>query len=243
MSAFLISLHSHRAPIVWTELYWIRADERLPNRTDQEVCLRGPGRPSYKTNKNDRLCCSLKPQNSAMSTPSVALNPVLSPSTSSRHSVVPLNWDIRSSPRNAVFATSTVTSPSEFARPATYPPVRKLRVVSGLIPTSWRVTVSNPTGVTVWDVLVAIYMALQTPLTQFEWACKSEKERARIERAYHSRCLASSNVEHSQRRGVRRIDCFLSTTVFAGLSSPTFRHGRLEVVLTLSRHFGERHGH
>jgi len=179
-----------------------------------------------------------------MSTPSVALNPVLTFSTSSHQSVVPLHWDIRSSPRNAVFVTSTITSSSEFARPATYPPVRKLRVVSGLIPTSWRVTVSNSTGVTVWDILVAVHHALQTPLTQFEWDCKSEKERARIERAYHSRCLASSNVEQTRKRGVLRIDCFLSTTVFAGLSSPTFRHGRLEVVLTLSRHFGERHrGH
>ncbi|KAL4066967.1 hypothetical protein V8B97DRAFT_1862509, partial [Scleroderma yunnanense] len=130
----------------------------------------------------------------------------------------PLQWDIRSSPRSAVFIPPTMNPSSDLARPATYPPVMKLRVVSGLLPTSWPITVTNPSGVTIWDVLVAIYNALQTRLTHSEWNSKSDKERARIESAYRSRCLASSDVERARSRGVRRIDCFQSTTRFAGLS-------------------------
>lgn len=217
------------------------------NWTDQEIFLRNTGQPSYKTNENDtelQLEAADSPFSITMSTHSVALHPALSFSAATHHNAIPLHWDIRSSPRHAVLVPSVITSSSELERPATHPPVMKLRVISGLLPTSWPVTVSNPTGVTVWDVLVVIHKALQTQLTQQEWDSKSEKERARIEKAYHSRCLASSNVEHARRRGIRRIDCFLSTTVFAGLSSPTFRHGRLEVVLTLSRDFGVRHrGH
>lgn len=173
-----------------------------------------------------------------MSYAHATLNPILSCNQAGGRGEVPLKWDARFAPHRCVFVSDAAISPSELARPAVYPPVRSLDVVSGLVSPTWPITVTNPSGVTVWDVLATIYATLQVPISHPEWDSLSAKQRARIQQVFYDRCYASTNFERERNGGVRRIDCLLTTTVFSGLSSPMCRDGRLEVVLTLSRGFG-----
>ncbi|KAI6124464.1 hypothetical protein EDD16DRAFT_549783 [Pisolithus croceorrhizus] len=168
----------------------------------------------------------------------MTLNPILSCNQTGGHGEVPLKWDVRYPPRHGAPSFDAAVSPSELMQPAIYPPVTSLHIVSGLVSPTWPITVTNPSGVTVWDVLANIHATLQVPITHSEWDTLAAKQRTRIQQIFYDRCYASRDFKREHNGGVRRIDCLLSTTVFSGLSSPMARGGRLEVVLTLSRDFG-----
>ncbi|KAG6334970.1 hypothetical protein ID866_4126 [Astraeus odoratus] len=170
------------------------------------------------------------------------VHPVFSACSGGSRSATPLQWDIRYSPRYHAFVFGEHISSSQLLELAVYPPTESLRIVSDLLSPSWSITVSNPAGVILWDVLVAIYDTLHVPLTRPEWDGMAIKKRNRIEEAFRARCRASRDPEHTYSDGIHRIDCLLSTTKFAGLSSPMRRHDQLVVVLTLSRRFGECSG-
>lgn len=169
----------------------------------------------------------------------VTLHPILSCNQTGGRSEVPLRWDVRYLPRHGVHTFDAAISPSELMQPAIYPPVKSLHIVSGLVSPTWPITVTNPSGVTVWDVLANIHATLQVPITHSEWEALSAKQRVRIKQIFYERCYASRDSKREHSGGVRRIDCLLSTTVFAGLSSPMVRGSRLELVLTLSRDFAQ----
>lgn len=173
-----------------------------------------------------------------MSYARVTLNSILACNQAGGHGEAPLKWDVRYAPHRSVLLFDTAISPSELFKPAVYPPVTSLHIVSGLVSPAWPITVTNPSGVTVWDVLAAIHATLQAPINHSEWDALSAKQRARIQQIFYDRCYASRDFKRERSNGVRRIDCLLTATTFAGLSSLTFCGGRFEVVLTLSRDFG-----
>lgn len=170
----------------------------------------------------------------------VNLNPLVTSSLTGTAYIRPVvvDWDIRHAPRHAARVAGQVISAYHLTQLATFPGVMSLRVVSDLLSENWVITAHNPTGVTIEDVLTAIHRGLHLPLTQLEWECMSPMERGRIQSMFYARCAASRNYERTHYGGVRRMDCLLHTTMFAGLSSPMMRNNRLEVVLTLSRDFG-----
>ncbi|KAN0084247.1 hypothetical protein V8E55_007751 [Tylopilus felleus] len=172
----------------------------------------------------------------------VVLNSLFIPShTGSAHvHPPPLEWDLRRAPHHAARVAGHPSTSQHLTQPATHHSVATLRVVSDLLAGDWVITAHNPNGVTVEDVLAAIYSALHAPLTQHEWECIPPTQRTRIEDVFYARCAASRDFDRTRHGGVLRIDCLLHTTVFAGLSSLMYRNSRWEVVLTLSRDFSGR---
>ncbi|KAH7886908.1 hypothetical protein F5I97DRAFT_1075207 [Phlebopus sp. FC_14] len=173
----------------------------------------------------------------------VKLNPLLASAVSGDryYSPVLIQWDVRFLPRRSARVAGEPITPHQLSQMATIPPVSRLRVISGLLSDNWPITVYNPEGVTVEDVLGAIHEALYAPLTISEWELMSPRKRARIEEIFYARCRASRDFERTRQGGVRRADCMITSTTFAGLSSLTLRHNRWEVVMTLSRDFSARH--
>jgi len=172
----------------------------------------------------------------------VQLNHLLasSPTGTAHFPPVPVDWDVRYPPHRAARVAGQVVSAQHRSQPATLPGIANLRVISDLLSEDWVVTAHNPTGVTIEDVLAAIYTGLHAPLTQFEWECMSPMQRTRVEEVFYTRCGASRDFDRTRYGGIRRVDCLLHTTVFAGLSSLVYRNNRWEVVLTLSRDFSAR---
>jgi hypothetical protein len=172
----------------------------------------------------------------------VGLNPLLtsSPAGTTYFRPVPVAWDVRHVPRSAARVAGQLVSAHHLTQLATLPSVATLHIISDLLSEDWVIAAANPTGVTIEDVLTAIYTGLHARLALSEWECMSLTQRARIETVFYARCEASRDFDRARYGGVGRMDCLLHTTVFAGLSSLAYRNNRWEVVLTLSRDFGAR---
>jgi len=116
-------------------------------------------------------------------------------------------------------ANPPVKLPEEFAEsPATSPGVTKLRLICKDIP--WRMTATNPKGVTIKDVLEAIYNELQTPLTEGEWWISQEEEREKTLEAYQHNCSEEAPEGHRRKldEGVKRVDWLASKTMLVSIS-------------------------
>ncbi|KAG2361826.1 hypothetical protein BDR07DRAFT_1358407 [Suillus spraguei] len=176
---------------------------------------------------------------SATRTHGVKLNPLFigSPSGERYHVQVPIEWDVRYQPTRSAGIANTALLPSHLSQFATNPPIPKLHLVCDLLFPEWEIVARNPTGVTVRDVLEAIYETLHRLLQIHEWEGLSLKQRSRIEDIHRARCRASLYPERTRLAGVRRADYLLSTTMFAGLTSLVRRREQWQVVLTLSRDF------
>lgn len=160
---------------------------------------------------------------------------VASPTGTTRFHRAPVDWDIRYIPLHCARVAGHIASAHHLTQLATQPGTPTIRVISDLLSEDWVITAHNPNGVTVEDVLSAIHRGLQVPLTQHEWEYMSSTNRDRIVATFYERCEASRDFDRTRHGGVRRIDCLLHTTVFAGLSSLMLRGNQWEVVLTLCR--------
>ncbi|OJA12606.1 hypothetical protein AZE42_09341 [Rhizopogon vesiculosus] len=172
-------------------------------------------------------------------THTVRLNPLFtsSPAGERYYMPVPIQWDVRYAPEySAQLAAGMPLSPS-FSQFATTPPLPKLHLVCDLLFPDWEIVAHNPTGVTVGDVVEAIYETLHKRLAMHEWERLSFKQRERIEDVFRARCMTSSNPERALSGCIRRADYLLTTTMFAGLTSLVRRGREWQVVLTLSRDF------
>ncbi|KAG2041236.1 hypothetical protein BDR03DRAFT_42788 [Suillus americanus] len=163
-----------------------------------------------------------------------------SPSGEHNHAQVPIEWDVRYHPTRSAEIANTPLLSSHLSQFATNPPIPKLHLVCDLLFPQWEIVARNPTGVTVQNVLEAIYETLHQLVRVHEWEGMSLKQRGRIEDIHRARCRASLDPEHARSAGVRRADCLLSTTMFAGLTSLVRRREQWQVVLTLSRDFRPR---
>ncbi|KAF9010112.1 hypothetical protein BDQ17DRAFT_999944 [Cyathus striatus] len=151
----------------------------------------------------------------------------------------PLYWDIRHPPtgflRNMTIPNQPI-SDIELGMHATWPSVNVLRITTDLLQPDWIIEARNALGVTVRDVLEAIYSTLHSPLTLSErqQILDQTKQQERITQVFNARCAASMFPNETRSNGILRIDCFLQHTLFAGLSVITWNGD--ECVLSLRRH-------
>ncbi|RDB28043.1 hypothetical protein Hypma_002196 [Hypsizygus marmoreus] len=129
-------------------------------------------------------------------------------------------WDLREAPTSIrhVSNLDIVLTEHELSELATTPPVKSLHVVCGLFAEDWPIDARNPQGVTILDVLKAIYTCLQTQITQEEWYRMCLKQRRRVSVVFDARWRVAKDTTITHAHGVLRADCLLQHTLFAGLT-------------------------
>jgi hypothetical protein len=132
-----------------------------------------------------------------------------------------LVWDLRESPAPSARHVSKLDSPlsSELAHPATYPPVARLTITCNLLPDNWRMEATNPSYVSLLDVLQAIYTSLHIPLQTSEWEVLSPKQKDRVQEAFRRRCAQAIDPAECELAGKLRIDRLALHTIFGGLTA------------------------
>ncbi|KAJ6525083.1 ectomycorrhiza-regulated small secreted protein [Mycena vulgaris] len=146
-------------------------------------------------------------------------------------------WDVRESPRSArhVSAPDRPLSEFELSQHATNPPVSSLRVACGIYPEeSWVSEARNWLGVTVRNVLDAIFTTLRTQINYDEWDKLCPKQQNRVNVIFDARWRRGADPAQVMERGVLRVDCVLKHTLFAGLS-PAPNSEENTYILTLGR--------
>ncbi|KAG7094981.1 hypothetical protein E1B28_005778 [Marasmius oreades] len=140
-----------------------------------------------------------------------------------------LFWDIRNPPLSSarcIYPHHHSLTHEEFSTPATQPPVTRLQISCGVFPHDWPIHVHNRHGVTVKDVLEAIYNCLQTQYTSDEFNTLCQKQRSRIMDVFNARVQVSHHPRQTWDKGMKRIDCLLQHSFFGGLSiAPSIRTG------------------
>ena len=133
----------------------------------------------------------------------------------------PILWDLREPPSSCVRHISSPTKripAAQLAQPATYPPVSALRITCDVFPFPWPIEARNHHGVTILDVLDAIYNAARARIRPLEWDRMAEKHKERVGAHFHHRWTSSPDPPRVRANGVVRSDCLLQSTYFAGLS-------------------------
>jgi hypothetical protein len=163
------------------------------------------------------------------------------------HPCCPLVWDIRKPPtgskRLSIFASSPEgfplrLTPLELSQHATTPPVSRLIIYCGIFPRPWPIDARSSRGVSILDVLDAIYSVMITPIKEREWESLSRKEKHNISVAFHERCRNCPDPHMEKSSGVRREDCLCGYSRFAGmeiLNGYAEGRGSVACVLTLDR--------
>jgi hypothetical protein len=157
----------------------------------------------------------------------------------SHHDVIgnpcsPLLWDLREHPSYIRLVKNNRKLNSYHLRQhATTPAVTYLDITCGIFPIPWRIEAYNPHGVTIYDVLEAIYYVVHTAIIPCEWEMLSEKHKDRVAVAFEERWKSAYNRMQVRSYGVTRGDCLLRSTSFAGLSMSYDK--RCSAILTLSR--------
>jgi len=171
--------------------------------------------------------------------PRVILNDVFANPAVRKDDSCPLLWDLRDPPTTAARLlppTQKQTSANGFkplqSQYATSPPVTALRIYCDLLLHEW-INARNKQGVTVRDVLEAIHQVARAPLTVQEWDALSFKQQERMSRVFEARWRGAVNPEKEKNGGIRRVDCLLQCTRFAGLSMSYDNH--FECNLALAR--------
>lgn len=154
--------------------------------------------------------------------PELALHPILQYShcNLTEGLCCPLIWDLREPPTTARHISSPTVPISSFelTQHATAPPIQHLSIICTLLPEPWPIQANNPYGVTVQDVLQAIFTVVSTQLTHPEWDRLCQKQRDRMEKVFETRCRVSPNSMAVWEHGVIRVDCLLQHTLFGGFS-------------------------
>ncbi|KAL0959887.1 hypothetical protein HGRIS_011555 [Hohenbuehelia grisea] len=130
-------------------------------------------------------------------------------------------WDLRrrpSSSARSILASAHLLSASELSQYATTPPVTTLHIICDLPPEDWPIVARNENGVTVGDVLDAIHGVFMVQLRRPEWDRLPVAKQRTIANMFDERWRTASDPPTTQARGVRRVDCILRHTVFAGLT-------------------------
>ncbi|KAJ7472171.1 ectomycorrhiza-regulated small secreted protein [Mycena latifolia] len=133
-----------------------------------------------------------------------------------------LVWDLRESPIFAhhISAPDRMLSEFELSQHATNPPVSCLRVTCGIFPEeSWVAEARNALGVTVRNVLDAIFAIVGTPLIYAEWDKLCPKQQNRVNIVFDARWRRAMDPMQVRERGVSRADCLLQHIQFAGLNA------------------------
>ena len=131
----------------------------------------------------------------------------------------PLLWDVRESPPSAqrVVSMDSITN-HHLSLPATSKPMPILQITCDLFPDDWSIKALRLEGVTIGDVLNAIYTMLRQPIRRNEWDLLSDKQRSRVVAVFEERCKIAPNPDECRSHGILRADCLIHHTLFAGLS-------------------------
>lgn len=113
-------------------------------------------------------------------------------------------------------------SESEFNRPATYPPLQKMRISCPLLP--WPITLYPASEtraiLTVGDVLEGLFRFLRKHASGEEWHSADERTREDVRQSWMRRVRRQpthKDKEYERSNGLRRIDWLEKATVFQGL--------------------------
>ncbi|TFK73342.1 ectomycorrhiza-regulated small secreted protein [Pluteus cervinus] len=130
-------------------------------------------------------------------------------------------WDLRHSPipfaRHAI-ETLDFLSPAELSQHATSPPITQLTITCGIFVGDWTIQIRNQGGVTLEDVLQAIFECLQKQVRKEEWEGMCAKQQDVANMMFDVRWKSSLQPLDVRSKGVLRVDCLLYHTFFAGLS-------------------------
>ncbi|KAF7978238.1 hypothetical protein HWV62_1250 [Athelia sp. TMB] len=130
----------------------------------------------------------------------------------------PIRWDLRLPPTSVSFRdVDRAVVPSDlWARFACEPPVATMRLVHARLPWYVDVVATNPSGITLYDLLGSIYNMLRIPIAQKDFWNEEmgQKERAKIGDAWRIRCGSD---EGERAAGVRRVDYLRKEVMFEGL--------------------------
>ncbi|KAG6808703.1 hypothetical protein H0H93_016590, partial [Arthromyces matolae] len=131
-----------------------------------------------------------------------------------------VTWDVRCYPSNDVLEFKRLGrdyNHIDFAQLATSPPLHTMRLLHPLLPWYIDIKQQNPNGVTVEDVILHIYLALNTPIvtTHFYNEDVTENHRNRINKAFYERTKVDTALVD---QGVKMIDFLEDKVDFMGLS-------------------------
>ncbi|KAG8977980.1 hypothetical protein FRB90_008626 [Tulasnella sp. 427] len=101
-------------------------------------------------------------------------------------------------------------------QPATNPVVTKMRLICHDLP--WKISVSNSKGITLQNVLNALYEELQQPLTEGEWWIAADEERNRCMDAYKENCAEDADFKRDLKDGVKRVDWLAKKTMLMSIT-------------------------
>jgi hypothetical protein len=173
-------------------------------------------------------------------TQEIRIHPLIkyTPHVATGHPSCSLVWDLRQSPRTIHSISSAALSSLELSQHATSVPVPTITIKCGLFPHPFPARSSQ--GVSIFDIIEAIYRAGRQGISSAEWEPLSERQQGRIARVFHERCRSSPDPNAEKSRGVRRTDCLGGYTRFAGLEIvPSTNAEGVCCVLTLDRVRGE----
>ena len=142
----------------------------------------------------------------------------------------------------------------ELRESATYPPVQKINIVANRLPdwatgvdtyststspSPWKssyisipLSANNNSYITVYDVLAAIYIVMQAPISYDEWVHIFSIQSATT-MAYKRCCARYRDIQVAEEaKGVRRVDCLCGQHMFYGIVVSCFQGGSLGVKLT-----------
>jgi hypothetical protein len=120
-----------------------------------------------------------------------------------------LHFDIRQPPRCIIFQL-----PVDIREFAFYPAVARVRIrVPGQ--RTWSFSVEHHLGISLKDIIDAIYQQMQKPLSPSEFMNLQEDKRTAAS-LHHKTRTANDPAEYA--RGVRRLDCLYPDVLFVGLS-------------------------
>ncbi|KAJ3928736.1 MAG: ectomycorrhiza-regulated small secreted protein [Lentinula lateritia] len=139
-----------------------------------------------------------------------------------------LSWNIREAPSTVLVRVNMVQPPRllrshELSAPATRPPLTHLRIYCGIMPDSdaWCIETQNPSGVTVRNVLDAIYDAFKQPFSHESFNTLCPKSQTIVLNTFHARVRAAGAPDLSRavwEEGIQRGDCLMRHSWFGGLS-------------------------
>ncbi|KAF7322790.1 Ectomycorrhiza-regulated small secreted protein [Mycena chlorophos] len=129
---------------------------------------------------------------------------------------------MRAPPRSTAYQVAVparVLNDFELGQNATTPPVNVLRITCGVFPSEeWVCEARNWLGVTVKNVLDAIYATVHTQITHAEWDSLCAKQQNRVNVVFDARWRRAAEPQQVRSQGILRSDCLLEHCVFAGLS-------------------------
>lgn len=133
-------------------------------------------------------------------------------------------WDVRLPPDTIRISNPPFPPVTSYYRDqhAVSPPWTFVRLRSTLL--QWIVECTNPEGVTVGNVLDAIYDCLRAKVTKDEWLDASKEFQGRLLDSWERRCIMTGTDEgraarvREERKGIRRVDWLLWDFEWLGIT-------------------------